>query len=97
MRSIASRMMLQAILALCCAAPALSAAAAEADTRWHVVLAAVGNEQNVFDNFVSDFASTLKGAGNVVSVTELHASAGENWKPSGMRALEASLSALKPQ
>lgn len=71
--------------------------AAESDTRWHVVLAAVGNEQNVFDNFVTDFAVALNASTNIASVTELHASIDERWKASGMRALEATLTALKPQ
>lgn len=76
------------------ASPAI---AAESDTRWHVVLAAVGNEQNVFDNFVTDFAVMLKNSAQVASVTELHASNSDNWKPAGLRALEQTLSALKPQ
>jgi hypothetical protein len=76
---------------------AVPATAAESDTRWHVVLAAVGNEQNVFDNFVTDFAVALKSRINVASFTELHASIDERWQPSGMRALERSLTALKPQ
>jgi hypothetical protein len=71
--------------------------AAEGDTRWHVVLAAVGNEQNVFDNFVTDFAAALGNSPHIASVTELHASTSERWQPSGMRALERSLTALKPQ
>jgi hypothetical protein len=71
--------------------------AAENDTRWHVVLAAVGNEQKVFDNFVSDFAAALGSSPHIASVTELHASSNERWQPSGMRALERSLAALKPQ
>jgi hypothetical protein len=70
--------------------------AAESGTRWHVVLAAVGNEQVVFDNFISDFATVLKGSANVASVTELHASADERWRPSGLRELERSLTALEP-
>ncbi|MES2605338.1 MAG: C13 family peptidase, partial [Pseudomonadota bacterium] len=74
-----------------------SAVAAESDTRWHVVLAAVGNEQNVFDNFVTDFGAALKGSANIASYIELHASVDERWQASGMRALEGSLTALKPQ
>ena len=74
-----------------------ASAAAEADTRWHVVLAAVGNEQNVFDNFVNDFAATLKGRDDIASFTELHASIDERWPASGMQELERSLTALKPQ
>jgi hypothetical protein len=73
------------------------AGAAESDTRWHVVLAAVGNEQNVFDNFITDFAAALKSSTNIASFTELHASVDERWQASGMRALEATLTALKPQ
>lgn len=73
------------------------AIAAESDTRWHVVLAAVGNEQHVFDNFVSDFAATLGNSPHVASLTELHASSSDRWQPSGMRALERSLTSLKPQ
>jgi Peptidase C13 family len=71
--------------------------AAEDDTRWHVVLAAVGNEQNVFDNFISDFGKELKGSANVASFTELHASLDERWQASGLRTLEATLTALQPQ
>ena len=74
-----------------------ASAAAEADTRWHVVLAAVGNEQNVFDNFVNDFAATLNGRDDIASFTELHASIDERWPASGMQELERSLTALKPQ
>jgi hypothetical protein len=72
-------------------------AAAQDNTRWHVVLAAVGNEQNVFDNFVGDFAATLKSSPNLASFTELHASTDTRWHVSGMRDLEQSLTALKPQ
>lgn len=79
-----------------CVAP-VAVAAAEADTRWHVVLAAVGNEQHVFDNFISDFAATLKGSPRVASLTELHASEDERWRPSGLRELESSLNALQPK
>lgn len=74
-----------------------NAGAADADTRWHVVLAAVGNEQNVFDNFVNDFAKVLKGHSDIVSFTELHASNDERWQPSGLRALDHALTSLKPQ
>lgn len=73
------------------------AGAAESDTRWHVVLAAVGNEQNVFDNFITDFAAALKGSTSIASFTELHASIDERWRASGLRALEATLTALRPQ
>lgn len=79
------------------AALAGPAAAADSDTRWHVVLAAVGNEQNVFDNFVNDFAATLKGRPDIASFTELHASVDERWPASGLQALERTLTALKPQ
>jgi hypothetical protein len=72
------------------------AGAAENATRWHVVLAAVGNEQNVFDNFVTDFGATLKGSTDIASFTELHASADERWHVSGLRDLERSLTTLKP-
>jgi hypothetical protein len=61
------------------------------------VLAAVGNEQNVFDNFISDFGAALQRSGNIASFTELHASVDERWQASGLRALERSLTALKPQ
>jgi len=73
------------------------ASAAVSDTRWHVVLAAVGNEQNVFDNFITDFAAVLQGSPAIASITELHASIDERWHASGSRALELSLTALKPQ
>jgi hypothetical protein len=73
-----------------------SASAAENVTRWHVVLAAVGNEQNVFDNFVTDFGTALKGSANIASFTELHASVDERWQVSGLRDLERSLTKLKP-
>ncbi len=76
---------------------ACPASAAESDTRWHVVLAAVGNEQNVFDNFVTDFALALNSSTHVASITELHASVDERWKASGLQALERSMKALKPQ
>jgi hypothetical protein len=77
--------------------PAGPAVAAESGTRWHVVLAAAGNEQNVFDNFILDFAAVLKGSNNIASFTELHASVDERWQASGLRALERSLTTLKPQ
>lgn len=73
-----------------------TAVAAESDTRWHVVLAAVGNEQNVFDNFVTDFAATLKNSPSIASFTELHASSDARWSPSGLRELERALTGLKP-
>lgn len=76
---------------------ARAAAAADSDTRWHVVLAAVGNEQNVFDNFVADFGAALQGNPTVASLTELHASNDERWRVSGMRDLERALTSLKPQ
>ena len=57
-----------------------TAGAAEGDVRWHVVLAAVGNEQNVFDNFVNDFGTAVKSSANVASFTELHASIDERWR-----------------
>jgi hypothetical protein len=71
--------------------------AAQADTRWHVVLAAVGNEQKVFDNFVNDFAGLLKDRNDIASLTELHASIDERWTASGLQALDRSLTALQPQ
>ena len=74
-----------------------SASAADSDTRWHVVLAAVGNEQNVFDNFISDFAAELNGSPAIASITELHASIDERWPPSGARELEHSLTTLNPR
>ncbi len=75
-----------------------SAGAAQGDnTRWHVLLAAVGNEQKVFDNFVSDFAALLKGHSDIASFTELHASADERWQASGLRALDSALAMLSPQ
>lgn len=73
------------------------ASAAESDTRWHVVLAAVGNEQNVFDNFITDFAAVLQRSPAIASITELHASIDGHWQASGFRELELSLEALKPQ
>lgn len=73
------------------------ASAADSDTRWHVVLAAVGNEQHVFDNFITDFGLALKSSTRIASFTELHATADERWQASGLRALESSLTALKPQ
>lgn len=74
-----------------------SASAAENEMRWHVVLAAVGNEQHVFDNFVTDFADELEGNPAIASITELHASIDERWEPSGFRDLENTLSTLTPQ
>jgi hypothetical protein len=71
--------------------------AARAATRWHVILAAAGNEQKVFDNFVSDFASTLAASAEIASLTELHASIDDRWPASGLQALDRSLAALKPQ
>jgi hypothetical protein len=71
--------------------------AAQGNTRWHVILAAVGNEQNVFDNFVTDFAGMLKERNDVVSLTELHASIDDRWPASGLQALDRSLTGLKPQ
>lgn len=76
---------------------AAPASAADNDIRWHVVLAAVGNEQNVFDNFITDFAAILRESPAIASFTELHASIGERWKPSGFRDLELTLAALEPQ
>ena len=73
------------------------ASAADNATRWHVVLAAVGNEQNVFDNFVTDFGAVLQKGPNIASYTELHASTDERWHVSGLRELERALTALKPQ
>ena len=84
------------LISLLVALLTMPAIAADGDTRWHVILAAVGNEQVVFDNFISDFAATLKTSGNIASFTELHASVDERWRASGMRALERSLSELKP-
>jgi hypothetical protein len=71
--------------------------AAENNFQWHVVLAAVGNEQNVFDNFVSDFSAALKDSPDVASITELHASIDERWQASGLQHLEQTLTALNPQ
>jgi hypothetical protein len=70
---------------------------AQADTRWHVILAAVGNEQKVFDNFISDFAGMLKAHNDIASLTELHASIDDRWPASGLQALDRSLAALTPQ
>ncbi|MEI7949427.1 MAG: C13 family peptidase [Gammaproteobacteria bacterium] len=75
----------------------VAAQTAHSTTRWHVVLAAVGNEQNVFDNFVSDFAQVLKGHSDIASFTELHASADKRWLASGLQGLERSLAMLSPQ
>ena len=74
-----------------------STSAAPGDTRWHVILAAVGNEQNVFDNFVTDLASMLKGRYDIASLTELHASIDDRWSVSGLQELDRSLTGLKPQ
>jgi hypothetical protein len=82
---------------LALAVVAIAARAAETDTRWHVVLAAVGNEQTVFDNFITDFAAVLKSSTNIASFTELHASNDERWRASGLRALDGALTALKPE
>ncbi len=70
---------------------------ADSNTHWHVVLAAVGNEQNVFDNFVNDFARLLKGHSDIASFTELHASMDDRWPASGLLGLERSLATLRPQ
>lgn len=72
------------------------AAGTENSTSWHVVLAAVGNEQQVFDNFVLDFAGMLGESTQVASLTTLHASVDERWKPSGIRVLEEALASLRP-
>jgi hypothetical protein len=82
---------------LACTVWAATANAAEDDFQWHVVLAAVGNEQNVFDNFISDFGATLKNSPDVASITELHASVDERWQASGLQSLERTLTSLQPQ
>ena len=74
-----------------------SAGAADSDIRWHVVLAAVGNEQHVFDNFILDFAAELQDSPSVASMTRLHASVDERWQASGLRALDRTLTTLDPQ
>jgi len=74
-----------------------SAGAADSDIRWHVVLAAVGNEQIVFDNFILDFAAELQDSPSVASMTRLHASVDERWQASGLRALDRTLTTLDPQ
>lgn len=71
--------------------------AAPGDIRWHVVLAAVGNEQKVFDNFVNDFGSLLEGRDDIASITALHATTDDRWQVSGLQELAGSLAALKPQ
>jgi hypothetical protein len=76
---------------------ASSASAADNGFQWHVVLAAVGNEQNVFDNFVSDFGAALKDSPDVASLTELHASMDDRWQASGLQNLERTLTSLHPQ
>src|SRR5688572_4836247 len=76
---------------------AICSNAARGDTRWHVILAAVGNEQKVFDNFINDFAGMLKAHNEIASLTELHASIDDRWPVSGLQALDRSLAALKPQ
>lgn len=73
------------------------ASAAENGIRWHVVLAAVGNEQNVFDNFITDFADVLMNSPAIASFTKLHASIDERWQPSGRRDLELTMAALQPR
>jgi hypothetical protein len=83
---------LRAFILLAC-----TASAADNGFQWHVVLAAVGNEQNVFDNFISDFAASLKDSPNVASITELHASIDDRWQASGLQNLEQTLTALHPQ
>jgi hypothetical protein len=93
-RIISVKKFILSLLALSLAAG--SATAAESDTRWHVVLAAVGNEQHVFDSFITDFGETIKDSPHVASFTELHASVDERWQPSGLRDLESSLAALNP-
>jgi hypothetical protein len=75
---------------------ATCASAAPGDTRWHVILAAVGNEQNVFDNFVTDFAGMLKERSDIASLIELHASVDARWQASGLEALDRSLRGLTP-
>jgi len=74
-----------------------SAGAADSHIRWHVVLAAVGNEQIVFDNFILDFAAELQDSPSVASMTRLHASVDERWQASGLRALDRTLTTLDPQ
>jgi hypothetical protein len=70
--------------------------AAGEDTRWHVLLAAVGNEQQVFDNFVTDFAALLQDSPQLASLTRLHASPDAGRQPAGLRQLEQQLQALTP-
>jgi Peptidase C13 family len=82
-------LLLNTIVATC-------ASAAPGDTRWHVILAAVGNEQNVFDNFINDFASLLKGRSDIASLVELHASVDARWQASGLEGLDRSLRGLTP-
>ena len=89
--------MKHAALSLLLALLAGAVSAAEPATRWHVVLAAVGNEQHVFDNFVADFAAVLRDQPTVVSFTELHASSDPRWHSAGLRALESTLAGLTPQ
>ena len=81
------------VASLCLASPF---SVAQDDTRWHVVLAAVGNEQHVFDNFITDFAALLQDSPSVASITELHASVDERWQASGLRELDRSLKGLSP-
>ena len=90
MKTVLVFLLLAAVLVEC-------ASAAQNDTRWHVVLAAVGNEQSVFDNFVSDFAGLLKGHSDIASFTELHASVDNRWTATGLQGLERSLATLMPQ
>jgi len=89
--------MKHAVPCLLLALLAAELSAAETATRWHVVVAAVGNEQHVFDNFVADFAALLRDHAEVASFVELHASSDARWQPSGLRALETTLTALMPQ
>jgi len=89
--------MKHAVQCLLLALLAAELSAAETATRWHVVVAAVGNEQHVFDNFVADFAALLRDHAEVASFVELHASSDPRWQPSGLRALETTLTALTPQ
>ena len=89
--------MKHAVQCLLLALLAAELSAAETATRWHVVVAAVGNEQHVFDNFVADFAALLRDHAEVASFVELHANSDPRWQPSGLRALETTLTALMPQ
>lgn len=66
------------------------------NTRWHVVLAAMGNEQTVFDNFVDDFNSKIKDEKIISSIHTMYSTDKNNQPKLTYQEFKKTIEGIKP-